>query len=159
MPEKTPKKTASKVDSKAIRELAKILDDTGLSEIEYATDEWQIRVARGGGYAPAPAAPAPAAPVAAPAPAAPAPTEDADHAKHPGVVTSPMVGVAYFAPEPGAAPYVKAGDTVSEGDVIALIEAMKVYNQIKAPRSGKVTKILIEDGSPVEFGEPLMIIE
>ena len=158
MPEKTPKKTPSKVDAKAIRELADILDETGLSEIEYATDEWQIRVARGGGYAPAPAAPA--APVAAaPAPAEAAKAEETDHAKHPGVVTSPMVGVAYFAPEPGAAPYIKVGDTVSEGSVILLIEAMKVYNQIKAPRSGKVTKMLVEDGTPVEFGEPLVIIE
>lgn len=157
MPEKkTPKKTSSKVDAVAIRELAEILDETGLTEIEYATDEWQIRVARGGGYASAPAAAPAPAPALAAAPEAPAPTKDADH---PGVVTSPMVGVVYFSPEPGAAPFVKVGSTVSEGDVILLVEAMKVYNQIKAPRSGKVSKVLVEDGTPVEYGEPLMIIE
>ena len=154
MPDKSAKNKKTKVDAGAIRELAGLLDETGLSEIEYATDEWQIRVARNGGTAPvAHAAPAPAAP------AAPSQPEEPDHASHPGVVTSPMVGVVYFAPEPGATPFIKVGDVVSEGQVLALVEAMKVFNQIKASKGGKVTKILVDGGTPVEFGEPLIILE
>lgn len=150
------KNKKSKIDAGAVRELASLLDETGLTEIDYATDEWQIKVSKNAGVA-APAAPAVTAAPAAPT--APAPTEETDHAKHPGVVTSPMVGVVYFAAEPGDAPFVRTGDTVSEGDVLILIEAMKVFNQIKALKSGKISKILVEDGKPVEFGEPLMIIE
>ena len=142
------------VDDDLIRKLAGLMDDTGLTEIEIGQDDFTVRVARGGtvvaAAAPA-AAPAAAAPVAADAPAS--------HADHPGVVTSPMVGVAYTAAEPGAAAFVNVGDTVTEGQVVLLIEAMKVFNQIKAPRSGTVKNLLVESGSPVEFGEPLMIIE
>lgn len=142
------------VDDDLIRKLAEIMDDTGLTEIEIGSDGFNVRVARGGTVvAAAPAAAAPAAPLAA------APAEPISHADHPGVVTSPMVGVAYLAAEPGAAPFVSVGDSVKEGQVVILIEAMKVFNQIKAPRSGKVTNILIEGGVPVEFGEPLLIIE
>jgi acetyl-CoA carboxylase biotin carboxyl carrier protein len=105
--------------------------------------------------APAPSAAAPAA-AAAPAPAAPAAEIDADH---PGAVNSPMVGVAYLSSEPTAAPFVTLGSKVAQGQTLLLIEAMKTYNQIKAPRAGTVTRILVESGTPVEFGEPLMIVE
>jgi len=142
------------VDDDLIRKLAGLMDDTGLTEIEIGQDDFTVRVARGGAVVAA-AAPAPvAAPAAAPVEAAPV-----SHADHPGVVTSPMVGVAYTAAEPGAAAFVNVGDAVSEGQVVLLIEAMKVFNQIKAPRSGTVKNILVESGSPVEFGEPLLIIE
>lgn len=142
------------VDDDLIRKLASLMDDTGLTEIEIGQDDFTVRVARGGTVVAA-AAPAPvAAPAAAPVEAAPV-----SHADHPGVVTSPMVGVAYTAAEPGAAAFVNVGDTVTEGQVVLLIEAMKVFNQIKAPRSGTVKNILVESGSPVEFGEPLLIIE
>ena len=142
------------VDQALIRELAELLTDTGLSEIEIERDQTRIRVARtvsvaATAYAPAPAAAAPAAP------AAPAVTD----ANHPGTVHSPMVGTAFRAPEPGGRPYVDIGDSVRQGDTILIVEAMKTMNQIQAPRSGKVTKILVEDGQPVEFGEPLLIIE
>lgn len=143
------------VDDELIRKLAGIMDETGLTEIEIGSDGLNLRVARGGTVvAAAPAAPAPAA--LSPAAAAAAEIPQADH---PGVVTSPMVGVAYLAAEPGAAPFVSVGDTVTSGQVVFLIEAMKVFNQIKAPQGGKVTKIFVEAGAPVEFGEPLLIIE
>lgn len=145
------------VDDELIRKLAELMDDTGLTEIEIGQDDFTVRVARGGttvAAVPA-AAPAPAASTGA-APAADSGSGDADH---PGVVTSPMVGVAYTAAEPGAAAFVNVGDNVSEGQVVMLVEAMKVFNQIKAPKSGTVSKILVESGSPVEFGEPLLIIE
>lgn len=145
------------VDDELIRKLAGIMDDTGLTEIEIGSDGLNLRVARGGTVVAA----APAAP-AAPAPATLSPAAAAaeiPHADHPGVVTSPMVGVAYLAAEPGAAPFVNVGDTVTSGQVVFLIEAMKVFNQIKAPQAGKVTKIFVEAGAPVEFGEPLLIIE
>lgn len=141
------------VDDELIRKLAGIMDETGLTEIEIGSDGLNLRVARGGTVVAA----APAA-VAAPAAASPA-TAEIPHADHPGVVTSPMVGVAYLAAEPGAAPFVNVGDTVTSGQVVFLIEAMKVFNQIKAPQAGKVTKIFVEAGAPVEFGEPLLIIE
>ncbi|MBF0251358.1 MAG: acetyl-CoA carboxylase biotin carboxyl carrier protein [Alphaproteobacteria bacterium] len=141
------------VDEKLIRKLAELMDETGLTEIEVGQDDFTVRVARGATVVSA-AAPAP---MAAPTPASGGGASD--HTNHPGVVTSPMVGVAYIAPEPGAAPFITVGGTVAEGQVVMLVEAMKVFNQIKAPRSGKVTKILVESGSPVEFGEPLMIIE
>jgi len=141
------------VDDELIRKLAGIMDETGLTEIEIGSEGLTVRVARGGTLVAAAPAPA-AAPVAASAPAT-----DAPHADHPDVVTSPMVGVAYTAPEPGASPFVSAGDTVREGQVVMLIEAMKVFNQIKAHKSGTVSKIFVDSGSPVEFGEPLLIIE
>ena len=144
------------VDDKLIKKLAKLLDETGLAEIEYGEGDVSIRVSKGGTNIShsvnAPPAPAPAAPTAESAPAA-------SNAEHPGVVTSPMVGIVYTSPEPGAAAFINVGDSVTAGQVVMLIEAMKVFNQIKAPKSGKVTKILVESGSPVEFGEPLLIVE
>jgi acetyl-CoA carboxylase biotin carboxyl carrier protein len=148
------------IDSAAVRDLATLLDETGLSEIEYETEAVRIRVARGGisgqmvmAQPQGAAMPAPAA-VAAPAPAA---IEDA--AKHPGAVTSPMVGVLYASPEPGAAAFITEGAKVSEGQTLFLIEAMKTFNPVRAPKGGTVTKILADDAQAVEFGEPLCIIE
>ena len=145
-------------DPEAIRTLATILTETGLSEIEIAEKDSRIRVARTLTAAPvAYAAPAAvAAPSAAAAPAAPAPVDDA---KHPGAVLSPMVGVAYLAPEPGAAPFVTAGQSVTAGQTLLLIEAMKTFNQIKAPKAGTVARILVAAGAPVEYGEALIILE
>jgi acetyl-CoA carboxylase biotin carboxyl carrier protein len=147
-------------DAAAIRELAQILRETDLTEIELVDKDARLRVVRQAVVA-APAAtqvtvtaPA-AAPVAAPAPLAP----EALDADHPGAVTSPMVGVAYLSPEPGAAAFVTVGSKVAQGQTLLLIEAMKTYNQIKASRAGTVTRILVESGTPVEYGEPLMIIE
>ena len=152
------------VDQNLLRDLAAILNDTGLAEIEIEQPGLRLRVARGGtnvmAYAPAPAAaaaaPAPAAPAAA-APAAPA--APADPAGHPGAVKSPMVGTAYLAPSPGAANFVAVGKDVKQGQTILIVEAMKTMNQIPAPRSGKITQILVEDGEPVEFGQALVVIE
>ena len=143
--------------NKTIKDLAELLSDTGLTEIEIETGDMRIKVARQGTAvsavvpAPAPVAPAPEA-AAAPAPA-PAPTD------HPGGVKSPMVGTAYLAPEPGAANFVKVGDTVNEGQTILIVEAMKTMNPIGAPKSGKVTQIFISNEQPVEFDEVLMTIE
>jgi acetyl-CoA carboxylase biotin carboxyl carrier protein len=142
------------VDSDLIRELAELLNETGLSEIEIEHEDTRIRVARTLQAAPI-AMPMAAAPVAVAGPAA-APVAAADH---PGTVPSPMVGTAYLAAEPGGKPYVDIGDTVREGQTLLIVEAMKTMNQIPSPRSGKVTKIMVEDGQPVEYGEPLMIIE
>jgi acetyl-CoA carboxylase biotin carboxyl carrier protein len=143
------------IDRELIRELAKLLDETGLTEIEIEREGLRVRVGRGGLAAPA-AAPVYAAPAAVPLPAAAGPD---DPAKHPGAVTSPMVGTAYRGAAPGAAPFVDLGSKVVIGETLLIIEAMKTMNQIPAPRSGTVTQILIEDGQPVEFGEPLVIIE
>ena len=152
------KSSSSKSDDSAlIRELALLLDETSLTEIEIERAGLRVRVARNVSVAasiPANFLPAPAAP-ASPASAAPAP----DVAKHPGVVPSPMVGTAYWAPEPGAKPFVEVGTKVSAGQTLLIIEAMKTMNQIPSPRAGTVTQILVEDGQPVEFGEPLVIIE
>ena len=147
------------IDQDLIRELASLLDETGLSEIEIEQEGLRVRVARQAAVVQTTMAHAhvPPPPMAAPAPA----TLDmpADPMKHPGVVTSPMVGVAYMAPEPGAKPFVDVGSVVKAGDTVLIIEAMKTMNHIPAPRDGTVKQILIEDGRPVEFGEPLMIIE
>ncbi|MBB5690812.1 acetyl-CoA carboxylase biotin carboxyl carrier protein [Roseomonas alkaliterrae] len=151
-------------DAAAIRELAQILRETDLTEIELVDGEARLRVVRQAIVAaPAPAATqvTVAAPAAAPVTvttAQPAMGEAVD-ADHPGAVTSPMVGVAYLSPEPGAQPFVTVGAKVVQGQTLLLIEAMKTFNQIKAPRSGTVTRILVESGMPVEYGEPLMIIE
>jgi acetyl-CoA carboxylase biotin carboxyl carrier protein len=144
----------SALDKDLIRELAKLLDETGLTEIEIERAGLRVRVGRGSAVAQVAVSAAPAAtsPFAAPAPLA-------DLAKHPGAVTSPMVGTAYIGPSPGAKPFVDVGSTVAAGDTLLIVEAMKTMNQIPAPRAGTVTKIMIEDGQPVEFGEPLMIIE
>jgi len=146
-------------DSELVRSLAELLDETNLTEIEYDTGSVRIRVARQG----VPMTVHHAASVAMPMAAAAAPVAAAaaveDASKHPGAVTSPMVGVAYLSPEPGAAKFIEVGASVSEGQTLMLIEAMKTFNPIRAPRGGKVTRILISDSQPVEFGEALVIIE
>jgi acetyl-CoA carboxylase biotin carboxyl carrier protein len=141
-----------------IRELAKLLDETGLTEIEFERDGVSIRVAR---YASSPVGRTwtAAETAVAPQPAITSVSAAIDPAQHPGVVASPMVGTAYLAPAPGDRPFVDVGATVKVGDPLMIIEAMKTMNQIPAPRSGTVIQILIEDGQPVEYGEPLMIIE
>jgi acetyl-CoA carboxylase biotin carboxyl carrier protein len=145
-------------DSALIRELALLLDETSLTEIEIERAGLRLRVARNISIAASmPASFQPAAP--APAIAAPAPVDAADVAQHPGAVPSPMVGTAYFASEPGARPFIEVGSKVSVGQTLLIIEAMKTMNQIPSPRAGTVTQILVEDGQPVEFGEPLVIIE
>lgn len=153
-------------EGQLIRELAELLNDTGLTEIELEKSGLKIRVAKEVhvsaampmAYAPAPAAhAAPAAPAAdAKAPAA---SSAADPAKHPGAVKSPMVGTAYRSPEPGAAVFCEIGSKVNQGDTVLIIEAMKTMNQIPAPRSGTVIAILFENAQPVEYGEPLIVIE
>jgi acetyl-CoA carboxylase biotin carboxyl carrier protein len=153
-PPDKPKKPA--IDHDAIRELAALLDETGLTEIEIEDDDQRIRVARNAGCAmPAHIAPA----TAAPAPVTMSSPQPADPAKHPGVVTSPMVGTAYIAAEPGGKPFIDVGSKVKAGETLLIVEAMKTMNQIPAPRAGTVIQILFEDGQPVEFGEPLLIIE
>jgi len=150
-------------DSALIRELALLLDETSLTEIEIERAGLRLRVARNISIAAAmPPAFAPATMAAAPAAAAGTATGGApapDFANHPGVVPSPMVGTAYWAPEPGAKPFIEVGAKVSAGQTLLIIEAMKTMNQIPSPRAGTVTQILVEDGQPVEFGEPLVIIE
>jgi acetyl-CoA carboxylase biotin carboxyl carrier protein len=153
-------KTAAKSrsdDSALIRELALLLDETNLTEIEIERAGLRVRVARNGSVS---ASMPPSYQPTAPAAAAPADVADvADVAKHPGVVPSPMVGTVYWASEPGAKPFVEVGTKVSVGQTLLIIEAMKTMNQIPSPRAGTVTQILVEDGQPVEFGEPLVIIE
>ena len=156
-------KTASaRSETKLVQELADILDKSGLAELEYETDAVAIRLSRVTGAAPV-VAPAPVvtAPAAAPASAsAPAePTAVANPADHQGAVTSPMVGTVYTAPEPGAADFVSEGDMVKAGQTLFIVEAMKVMNPITAPSAGKVTKILVQNAQPIEFGEALAIIE
>ncbi len=155
-------------DYELIRQLANILDETNLTEIEVEQEKLKIRVARtaapvtisqGGGWAAPTAMPAVAA---APAPAAAASVEApkaSDPAANPGAVPSPMVGTVYIAPEPGSRSFVEVGDVVKEGQTVMIIEAMKHLNHIPAPRAGRVTAVLVENGQPVEFGEPLLIIE
>ena len=162
MANKKPKK--SKIDANIVRQLADLLDETGLNEIEYGTDEWHLRDAKAGTSIPISSQSAhsdmpqilPQTTVAEPVTVA---TDNDSHADHPGVIVSPMVGTAYVSPDPESPPFVKVGDNISEGDTLILIEAMKVYNPIKATRSGSVTRIFIKNGTPIEFGEPLMIIE
>jgi acetyl-CoA carboxylase biotin carboxyl carrier protein len=149
----------SSEDSALVRELALLLDETSLTEIEIERAGLRLRVARNLSVAatmPMQMAAAPAAlPAASAAPAAAGP----DLSKHPGAVSSPMVGTAYWAPEPGAKPFIEVGSKVSVGQTLLIIEAMKTMNQIPSPRAGTVTQILVEDGQPVEYGEPLVIIE
>lgn len=149
---KPPK--ASLVDRELIQELSRLLDETGLTEIEIEQDGQRIRVARG-----TVAVAARAATAAMPQPITESVSKPMDPAKHPGVVASPMVGTAYGASEPGARPFIEVGQKVKSGETLLIIEAMKTMNQIPAPRAGTVTQILFEDGQPVEFGEPLVIIE
>jgi acetyl-CoA carboxylase biotin carboxyl carrier protein len=153
-------KTAAKSksdDSALIRELALLLDETNLTEIEIERAGLRVRVARN--ISIAASMPAPHSQPTASAPAAAAPADVADVTKHPGVVPSPMVGTAYWASEPGAKPFIEIGSKVSVGQTLLIIEAMKTMNQIPSTRAGTVTQILVEDGQPVEFGEPLVIIE
>lgn len=145
------------VDEKLIRTLAALLDETGLGEIELEEGDSKVRVAKPSMAAPAYSAPAPIA--AAPAAATAAAPAAEDFSAHPGAVTSPMVGVCYLAPDPKSEAFCKEGDAVKEGDTILLIEAMKVFNPIAATKSGTVKRILVSDGTPVEYGEPLVIIE
>lgn len=155
--DKSSANSISSNDSALIRELALLLDETSLTEIEIERAGLRVRVARNitmTASMPAnyqiPASVGAGAPVAAAV---------ADLAKHPGMVPSPMVGTAYWSPEPGAKPFIEVGSKVSAGQTLLIIEAMKTMNQIPSPRAGTVTQILIEDGQPVEFGEPLVIIE
>lgn len=167
-------KTSHDSDVSFIKALAELLRDNDLTELEVTRefgedDSLSVRVSRQTqvvsqvtvpaaapvAAAPAPAAAAPAAAAAAPA----APASNDDPASHPGAVTSPMVGTAYLAAEPGAAPFVTVGASVKEGDTLLIVEAMKTMNQIPSPKSGTVKRVLVEDGSPVEFGAPLVIIE
>jgi acetyl-CoA carboxylase biotin carboxyl carrier protein len=141
------------VDEALVRKLAGLLDETGLTEIEYRSGEQTVRVSRNA-----------AAAVYSPgvAPHAEHPAEEkrpADTGPHPGAVTAPMVGVVYLAPEPGSPPFVKPGDVVAEGQTLLLIEAMKTFNPVRAPHAGRVARVLVADKMPVEFGEELVILE
>jgi acetyl-CoA carboxylase biotin carboxyl carrier protein len=146
-------------DPEAIRALAQILRETDLSEIELVEGENRIRVARQVTVAQVAVAAPAAAPAALAAAAAPLAAPVEDPADHPGVIPSPMVGVAYLSPEPAAPHFVTVGAKVQQGQTLLLIEAMKTFNQIRAPKAGTVTRILVESGTPVEFGEPLLIVE
>jgi acetyl-CoA carboxylase biotin carboxyl carrier protein len=150
-------------DAEVIRALAVLLSETGLTEIEYAVGDHRIRVARdaGGnvvpathayanGHAPSPVGAEASAPVTAPV---------ANVVENPGTVTSPIVGVAYLAAQPGDAPFVRVGDMISKGQTLLIIEAMKVMNQIRASRAGRLVRIFVDDSDPVEYGAPLMLIE
>jgi acetyl-CoA carboxylase biotin carboxyl carrier protein len=158
------KASPSKTDERElIRDLAVLLDESNLTEIEVERSGLRVRIARNITVAAsvpmAAVAAAPAAPAAASAPVAPAAAPVIDVAKHPGMVPSPMVGTAYLASEPGAKPFIDVGTKVKAGDTLLIVEAMKTMNQIPSPRTGTVTQILVEDGQPIEFGEPLVIIE
>ena len=151
-----PHMTRIPFDPDAIRALAAVLSETGLTEIEIAEKDSRIRVVR----AAAPAAAASTLPVTPIAPGAfTAGPSEPEPAAHPGAVLSPMVGVVYLSPEPGAPPFITVGQSVEAGQTLLLIEAMKTFNQIKAPHAGTVTRILIASGSPVEYGEALLVIE
>ncbi len=150
-------------DPDLIRSLAKLLDETGLTEIECAAGDQRIRVSRQAAVATAAASVSPQAAVEQPA----APMSAANGAghpganghDHPGTLKAPLVGIAYLAAEPGQPPYVKIGDTVAEGQTLMIIEAMKVMNQIRAPRTGRVSQVYVADAEPVEYGTALMLIE
>jgi acetyl-CoA carboxylase biotin carboxyl carrier protein len=144
------------VDSELIRTLAALLAETGLSEIEYAVGERRIRVARS---PVAVAVPATSAPPAAAAGNGAVPAAEPSVAAHAGAVKAPMVGTVYLSPQPEAPPFAKLGDMIAAGQPLLIIEAMKVMNQIRAPRGGRLTQILVEDGAPVEYGEVVMVVE
>ena len=149
----------SKTDISLAESLAKLVNDQNLAEIEYDTEGLRLRVVRTAATAFAPAPVAMPAPVAAPAAAPAATAAPAAEEVKGEAVKSPMVGVIYASPEPNAAPYVSVGDTVAADQTLFLVEAMKTFNPVKAPRAGKVVKILVTDRSPVEYGEPLLILE
>jgi acetyl-CoA carboxylase biotin carboxyl carrier protein len=140
------------IDGDLVRRLAALLEETGLTEIEYCAGEQRVRVSR---------AATGVLSAAAPAGAVSTPVAESDTAatSHPGAVTAPMVGTVYLAPEPGADPFVRVGDQVTEGQTLVLIEAMKTYNPVRAPRGGKVTQIMVADSAPVEYGQDLIIVE
>ena len=151
-------------DPDLIRSLAKLLDETGLTEIECSAGDQRIRVSRQAAVSPVIAASAPLPAVAQPAPPPPPGSNGVGHPAanghdHPGTLKAPLVGIAYLAAEPGAPPYVRVGDTVAEGQTLMIIEAMKVMNQIRAPRPGRVSRVYIADAEPVEYGTALMLIE
>jgi acetyl-CoA carboxylase biotin carboxyl carrier protein len=155
--ERSEAEGALQVDTGLVRQLAQMLNESDLSEIEVQDGTRRIVVKRKLA-APAPAAPAyHAAPASAPA--APAPSAEISPADHPGTVKSPMVGTVYLAGEPGAKPFVQPGDTVGAGDTLLIVEAMKVMNPITAPRAGTVKQILVVDAQPIEFDQPLVIVE
>ena len=149
-----PNRSDLPIDSDLVRTLAALLDETGLTEIEYAVGDRRIRVARTTALAPTVNVAAAPAPTAAEPPAAAVAPVD-----HPGAIKAPMVGTAYIAPQPDQPPFVKLGDRIEEGHVLLIIEAMKVMNQIRAPKAGRVAEILIVDGAPIEYGQVLMVIE
>lgn len=162
---------SSDIDQDLIRAIAELVSEANLAEIEIEKDDFRVRVTRSfASSAPQQVFAAPAAPAPAPAPASPAPSVASsiagapkgpadDLLSNPGTLTSPMVGTAYLAPEPGATAFVTVGQQVKEGQTVVIVEAMKTMNQIPAHKSGKVTSILVEDGQPVEYGEPLVVIE
>ncbi|MFC3676915.1 acetyl-CoA carboxylase biotin carboxyl carrier protein [Ferrovibrio xuzhouensis] len=157
--DKDGKSASSRIDQQMIRDLADLLNETGLTEIEWSEGALKVRVTKGGMvaapvYAPAPAMPAASAPAAAAAAGG-----DADLNNHAGAVKSPMVGTVYVAAEPGAAPFIKVGDTVNAGQTLLIVEAMKTMNPITAHKGGRVSRILIENQQPIEFGQVLLIIE
>ena len=152
-------KSGMKIDTALVRELAEMLAETGLTEIEVEDGDRKIRVARGGAGAQAVyAAPAVAAPAAHAAPAEAAPAADASAADHANAIRSPMVGTAYLSAEPGSAAFVKVGDAVKAGDTLLIVEAMKVMNPITAPAAGTVRQILVDNAQPVEYDQPLIVI-
>ena len=151
---KSPK---NEIDEELVKNLTRLLEENNLTEIEYGRDGWHIRVGRGGGVTVSESRrgslDADTSPGAAPGP------EAASAADNPNAVTSPMVGVVFTGPDSDSPPFVKPGDEITEGQTLLLIEAMKVFNPITAPKSGRVTEILVANGAPVEFGEPLLILE
>ena len=151
---KSPK---NEIDEELVKNLTRLLEENNLTEIEYGRDGWHIRVGRGGGVTVSESRrgslDADTSPGAAPGPDA------SSAADNPNAVTSPMVGVVFTGPDTDSPPFVKPGDEVTEGQTLLLIEAMKVFNPITAPKSGRVTEILVANGAPVEFGEPLLILE
>lgn len=154
---------AMKIDHDAIRSLAELLNETGLNEIEISEGEYSIRINKGAAVSAAQFVSAAGAPAMAANNVTPLQAvgggADAGYSNHPGLVKSPMVGTAYLQPEPGAPQYKNVGDTVSEGDTVLIVEAMKVMNQIKAPKAGKIKAILVTSGEPVEFDQPLYVLE
>ena len=150
-------KPKNEIDEELVRHLTRLLEENNLTEIEYGRDGWHIKVGRGGGVTVSESRRGSLEPESAPPPgASEGAVPDIDMAN---AVTSPMVGVVFTGPEPEAPPFINAGDEVSEGQTLLLIEAMKVFNPITAPKAGRVTEILIANGAPVEFGEPLLILE
>lgn len=154
---------SNSIDTKIISKLAEILDKNQLTGLKYEDESCKISLVReiSGAYTTAPVAPAviPAAPAAQPVVAETPASQDEDYSQSPNAVKSPMVGVVYLSSNPNAPTYVKEGDNVSTGDTVCLIEAMKTFNPVKAHKSGKVVKVLVETGDPVEYGQPLVIIE